>query len=64
VLTPAKVCLVDATGWTGSALAHSNALVDDIKLVAGVSRTYPQRSLGNVLAEPRLTCSMYVTAEE
>jgi 4-hydroxy-tetrahydrodipicolinate reductase len=32
--------------------------------VAAVSRTYAQRILGDVLAEPRLTCPIYATAEE
>jgi 4-hydroxy-tetrahydrodipicolinate reductase len=59
-----RVCLAGATGWAGSALAHSIAQSDDIELVAAVSRTHAQRILGDVLAEPRLTCRIYATVEE
>ena len=58
-----RVCLAGATGWAGSALAHGIAQSDDIELVAAVSRTHAQRMLGDVLAEPRLTCPIYATAE-
>jgi 4-hydroxy-tetrahydrodipicolinate reductase len=58
------VCLTGATGWAGSALAHGIAQSDDIELVAAVSRTHAQRILGDVLAEPRLTCPIYATVEE
>lgn len=59
-----RVCLAGATGWAGSALARSIAQLDDIELVAAVSRTHAQRILGDVLSEPRLTCPIYATAEE
>ena len=59
-----RVCLAGATGWAGSALARAIAQTDDIELVAAVSRTYARRSLGEVLAEPRLTCHVYATAAE
>ena len=59
-----RVCLAGATGWAGSALARAIAQSDDIELVAAVSRTHAQRMLGEVLAEPRLTCAVYATAEE
>jgi 4-hydroxy-tetrahydrodipicolinate reductase len=59
-----RVCLAGATGWAGSALARSIAQSDTIELVAAVSRTHAQRILGDVLAEPRLTCPIYATAEE
>src|SRR5436190_22361907 len=59
-----RICLAGATGWAGSALAHAIAQSDTIELVAAVSRTHAQRILGDVLAEPRLTCSIYATAEE
>jgi 4-hydroxy-tetrahydrodipicolinate reductase len=59
-----RVCLAGATGWAGSALARSIAQSDDIELVAAVSRTHAQRILGDVLAEPRLTCPIYATAQE
>jgi 4-hydroxy-tetrahydrodipicolinate reductase len=59
-----RVCLAGATGWAGSALARGIAQTDDIKLVAAVSRTYAQRVLGDVLAEPRLACPIYATAKE
>ena len=59
-----RVCLAGATGWAGSALARAIAQSDAIELVAAVSRTHAQRILGDVLAEPRLTCPIYATAEE
>ena len=59
-----RVCLAGATGWAGSALAQSIAQSDAIELVAAVSRTHAQRILGDVLAEPRLTCPVYATAEQ
>lgn len=59
-----RVCLAGATGWAGSALARGIAQSEDIELVAAVSRTHAQRVLGDVLAEPRLTCPIYATAEE
>jgi len=59
-----RVCLAGATGWAGSALAHSITRSDTIELVAAVSRTHAQRILGDVLGEPRLTCPIYATAEQ
>ena len=61
---PIRVCLAGATGWAGSALARAIAGSDDIELVAAVSRTHAGRVLGEVLAEPRLTCPIYATARE
>ncbi|MBI5033639.1 MAG: 4-hydroxy-tetrahydrodipicolinate reductase [Chloroflexi bacterium] len=58
------VCLAGATGWAGSALSRGIAQSNDIELVAAVSRTHAGRILGDVLTEPRLTCSVYATAEE
>ena len=59
-----RVCLAGATGWAGSALARAIGQSNTIELVAAVSRTHAQRILGDVLAEPRLTCPIYATAEE
>ena len=59
-----RVCLAGATGWAGSALARSIARSATISLVAAVSRTHAQRILGDVLAEPRLTCPVYATAQQ
>jgi 4-hydroxy-tetrahydrodipicolinate reductase len=59
-----RVCLAGATGWAGSALARSIAQSDVIELVAAVSRTQAGRILGDMLAEPRLTCPVYATAQE
>jgi len=59
-----RVCLAGATGWAGSALACGIAQSDDVSLVAAVSRTYANRILGDVLAEPRLTCRVYATVQE
>jgi 4-hydroxy-tetrahydrodipicolinate reductase len=59
-----RVCLAGATGWAGSALARAIAATDDIVLVSGISRTHAGRTLGEVLAEPRLTCLLHATARE
>jgi len=59
-----RVCLAGATGWAGSALARAIAQSDDIAIVAAVSRTHARRILGDVLAEPRLTCPVYATVQE
>jgi 4-hydroxy-tetrahydrodipicolinate reductase len=56
-----RVCLAGATGWAGSELARAMAGVDDVTLVAAVSRTHAGRTLGDVLNEPRLTCPVYAT---
>jgi 4-hydroxy-tetrahydrodipicolinate reductase len=62
--SPIKVCLAGATGWAGSELARSIAKTGDVALVAAVSRKHAGRSLGEVLDEPLLACSIYVTAAE
>jgi 4-hydroxy-tetrahydrodipicolinate reductase len=59
-----RVCLAGATGWAGSELARSMATVDDLTLVAAISRTHAGRTLGQVLNEPRLSCPIYPTALE
>ncbi len=58
------VCLAGATGWAGSELARAIAAVDDLNLVAAVSRASAGRRLGDVLDEPRLTCPIYSTAAQ
>ncbi len=59
-----RVCLAGATGWAGSALARGIAQVDDIELVAAVSRSHAGNNLGAVLGEPALACPIYATAGE
>lgn len=59
-----RVCLAGATGWAGSAVAHAISKLDDITLVSAVSRTHAGKTLGEVLAEPNLTCPVYATAQE
>ena len=59
-----NVCLAGATGGAGSELARSIAKAEDLTLVAAVSRAHAGRSLGEVLAEPRLNCPIYATAAE
>lgn len=59
-----NVCLAGATGWAGSELARSIAKTVDLTLVAAVSRKHAGRSLGEVLAEPLLTCRIYPSATE
>ena len=59
-----SVCLAGATGWAGSALAHAIAQIDDVNLVAAVSRTHAGKVLGDVINEPDLTCPIFATAQE
>jgi 4-hydroxy-tetrahydrodipicolinate reductase len=59
-----NVCLAGATGWAGSELARGIAKCDDLALVAAVSRTHAGRNLGEVLNEPRLSCSVYAAVDE
>ena len=59
-----KVCLAGATGWAGSALAHSIAKAPDLELVAAVGRKHAGRVLGEILGEPRLTARLYASATE
>jgi 4-hydroxy-tetrahydrodipicolinate reductase len=59
-----RICLAGATGWAGSALAHSIAQSKDISLVSAISRSHAKRILGDVLGEPGLTCPVFATAEE
>jgi len=61
---PIRVCVAGATGWAGSALAHSIAKSDDIVLVSAVSRRYAGHNLGDVLSEPNLTCPVYASTQE
>jgi 4-hydroxy-tetrahydrodipicolinate reductase len=63
-MRPIRVCLAGATGWAGSALSRGIAQTDDISLVSAVSRTYAGKILGDVLAEPRLDCPIFGTAQE
>ncbi|WP_026370940.1 4-hydroxy-tetrahydrodipicolinate reductase [Kallotenue papyrolyticum] len=58
-----RVCLAGATGWAGSALARAIARCDDLELVAAVGRRHAGRPLGAVLDEPRLSCTVYATAQ-
>ena len=59
-----RVCLAGATGWAGSAVANAIVQLEDITLVSAVSRTHAGKTLGNVLGEPRLTCSVFATVQE
>jgi 4-hydroxy-tetrahydrodipicolinate reductase len=59
-----NVCLAGATGWAGSELARGIAKAEGLDLVAAVSRKHAGRPLGEVLAEPLLTCPVYATAAE
>lgn len=59
-----RVCLAGATGWAGSELARSIGRTEDLILVAAVSRRHAGESLGEILAEPALSCPVYGSAEE
>jgi 4-hydroxy-tetrahydrodipicolinate reductase len=58
------VCLAGATGWAGSELARGIARSADLTLAAAVSRRHAGRDLGEVLAQPGLTCPIYASATE
>ena len=57
-----SVCLAGATGWAGSELARAIANTTDITLVAAIARKQAGRVLGDVLGEPRLTCTIHASA--
>ena len=59
-----RVCLAGATGWAGSELARAIVATDDIDLVAGVSRTYAGRTLGDALGDAHLTIPVYGSAAD
>lgn len=59
-----KVCLAGATGWAGSALARGIAGAADLALTAAIARRDAGKKLGDVLGDPRLTCSVYASADE
>ena len=59
-----RISLAGATGWAGSAVARAIAQLEDITLVSAVSRTHTGKVLGDILAEPSLTCSVYTTTQE
>jgi hypothetical protein len=51
-------------GWAGSELARSIAKEPDLSLVAAVSRRHAGSTLGDVLAEPKLTAPIFFSAAE
>ena len=59
-----RVCLAGATGWAGSAVAHTIAKLDDIVLVSAVFRTHSGKTLDVVLNESALPCPVYATAQD
>lgn len=59
-----RVCLAGGTGWAGSAVARAISTLEDMTLVSVVSRTYAGKTLGDVLGDANLTCSVFATAEE
>ena len=59
-----RVCLAGATGWAGSELARAIAALNDLSLVAAVSRQHAAGNLGEVLGVPHLTTPIYSSATE
>ena len=57
-----RVCLAGATGWAGSELARAIAALNDLSLVAAVSRQHAAGDLGEVLGVPHLTTPIYSSA--
>lgn len=63
-MTNLRVCVAGAAGWAGSALARGIVAAPDLDLVAGISRSYAGRSLGDVLGLDGLAAPVFATAAE
>lgn len=59
-----RVCLAGATGWAGSELARGIAASSDITVVSAVARKCAGRTLGDVLAEPRLAAPVFAQVSQ
>ena len=59
-----KVCIAGAAGWAGSALSRAVFEAADMKLVAAISRTHADKSLGEVLIINNLSAPVFASAEE
>ena len=59
-----KVCVAGAAGWAGSALSRAVFEAPDMKLVAAISRTHADKSLGEVLKINNLSAPVFASAEE
>ena len=59
-----RVCVAGATGWAGSALARAIAGVEDMELIAAISRSNAGKSLGDVIGMEGLETPIFGTAEE
>jgi 4-hydroxy-tetrahydrodipicolinate reductase len=59
-----RVCVAGATGWAGSALARAIFTVDDLELVAAISRSRAGRTLGEVLELEGCSTPIFGTVED
>ena len=59
-----RICLAGATGWAGSELARAVAELNDLSLVAAVSRQHAAGNLGDVLGVPQLRTPIYSSVAE
>lgn len=59
-----KICVAGATGWAGSELSRGIAKTDDMELVAGISRKFAGRTLGEAIGQDGLTAPLFATVEQ
>ncbi len=59
-----KICVAGATGWAGSELSRGIFGVNDMELVAAVSRRFAGKTLSEVLGIEKLTSPIFGTVEE
>ena len=56
-----RVCVAGATGWAGSALSKGIFEMQDMELVAGISRSHAGKMLGDVLGIDGLNAPIFTT---
>lgn len=59
-----KICVAGATGWAGSELSQGIFHTEDMKLVAGISRSNAGKTLGEVLGVEELHTPIFATVED
>lgn len=59
-----KVCVAGATGWAGSELSKAIHNMEDMELVAGISRSNAGKTVGQVTGAEGLAAPIFGTVEE
>lgn len=59
-----KVCLAGATGWAGSALSRGIFADSEMELVAAVSRTHANKTLGEIMGIEEFPTPIFGTVSE